>query len=248
VKKFESMDLIRRLTLVPSAHEKQKWLDGIIAVGKPVVVSFLNQHGFVLAMKDPAFAGYLMASRYLFRDGVGISVLLRLLGIDPGINMNGTDLTPEIIRSFAGKGIALCGTQEPWLTKAAEAVEGMGGKVVLKMDGFQPVLSYAEALTQSGAALIILGMGMPKQEAVSASLARKLDRSAVIVNGGAIFDFMAGRFPRAPLLWRRLRLEWLFRLIQEPRRMARRYILGGAEFLVYSLRLGMAMKWYARER
>jgi UDP-N-acetyl-D-mannosaminuronic acid transferase (WecB/TagA/CpsF family) len=66
---------------------------------------------------------------------------------------------------------------------------------------------------------------------LSALLARQLPGPLLIVNGGAILDFMAHRFKRAPRVLRRLGLEWLFRLLLEPARLWRRYLLGNLVFL-----------------
>jgi hypothetical protein len=74
-------------------------------------------------------------------------------------------------------------------------------------------------------------MGMPKQERVALLLRDALAHPCVIVAGGAILDFLAGRFPRAPRALRRVGLEWLYRLAFEPRRLASRYLLGNAAFL-----------------
>ena len=67
--------------------------------------------------------------------------------------------------------------------------------------------------------LIILAMGNPKQEIVAKIIAASVQSPVVIVNGGAVADFLAGRFERAPLWVRRARLEWAFQLLQEPRRL-----------------------------
>jgi exopolysaccharide biosynthesis WecB/TagA/CpsF family protein len=74
-------------------------------------------------------------------------------------------------------------------------------------------------------------MGMPRQELLSAMIAKELRGPILIVNGGAILDFMAGRFKRAPRMLRRLGLEWAFRLLLEPNRLWRRYLLGNFVFL-----------------
>jgi exopolysaccharide biosynthesis WecB/TagA/CpsF family protein len=154
--------------------------------------------------------------------------------------MNGTDLIPEIARQFLGRRIALCGTKEPYLSLAAEKVTALGGVVVLMVDGFQPMASYINAVKESQADLVILGMGMPKQEDVSMLLAEHADNPLVIVNGGAILDFWANRFPRAPKVWQTLRLEWLFRLLLEPRRLWKRYILGNVIFLARTVQLRLS--------
>lgn len=205
--------------------------------GAGTVVSFLNAHALTLAWKNADFARHLAEADYLFRDGIGIAIMLRLIGVKAGINMNGSDLTPEIIRSFTGKKIALCGTQEPWLSQAAEAVEKMGAHVVSTMDGFQSEEVCVARLKSSGADLVILAMGMPKQESVAIRLAAEAERPMVIVNGGAIVDFLAGRFPCAPLIWRKMHMEWLFRLLNEPRRLTKRYVFGGCAFGYYVLRI-----------
>ncbi|CCD00703.1 putative Glycosyl transferase, WecB/TagA/CpsF family (fragment) (plasmid) [Azospirillum baldaniorum] len=71
---------------------------------------------------------------------------------------------------------------------------------------------------------------MPRQEEVAVQLKRALDHKVLIVNGGAIIDFLAGRFTRAPAAVQRIGLEWAFRLVQEPRRLFRRYCVGAFGF------------------
>jgi exopolysaccharide biosynthesis WecB/TagA/CpsF family protein len=201
------------------------------------IISWVNAHTLTVAQKDSGLAISLLRSTILLRDGVGISVLFRLLGRDAGINLNGTDWIPRILRLHAGKRIALLGSREPYLSKAAEAVEKLGCIVALRMDGFQEPEVYSRQLVTNEVDVVVLGMGVPKQHEVALFLTNKLVRPVLILNGGAILDFMADRFPRAPKLWRRLRLEWLFRLRQEPRRLCRRYTVGGVLFLFYTAQI-----------
>jgi exopolysaccharide biosynthesis WecB/TagA/CpsF family protein len=235
--KSTEIALLARLDRVDDAAAKAAFLARLDAAERPVVVSFLNAHGFNLALKDPKFHADLVGADYLFRDGIGIALMLRLLSAPAGLNMNGTDLNPEMVQACKGRRVAICGTAEPWLSQGAEVVRSWGNPVVLTMDGFQGHAATVERLLASDAEVFLLAMGMPRQEAVAAELAAKLDRPAVILNGGAIVDFLAGRFPRAPESWRKLHLEWLFRLIQEPGRLWRRYILGGVVFLFHGARL-----------
>lgn len=232
--------LLARLTPVPDAAAKAAFLASLAAPLKPTVVSFLNAHAFNLAETDPGFRAHLMEADALFRDGVGVSAMLRLLGAEAGLNMNGTDLIPEILAACRGRRVAIAGTAEPWLSRAATELREQGQVVVLTIDGFQGLAATVNHLCACGADVFVLAMGMPRQEEVAAELAARLDRPAVIVNGGAILDFIAGRFPRAPKVWRRLRLEWLYRLVHEPRRLWRRYILGGVVFAFHGARLRLA--------
>ena len=233
-----AIGLIRKLRIVKNGIHAEEILASL-AVKKiePVVVSWLNAHALILALTNIEFREHLQKSTLIFRDGIGVSILLRLMGLDAGINMNGTDLIPRILQKNVGRSVALLGTQEPYLTKAAEAVEKLRAKVVLTMDGFQPAENYIARVNEVNADVIVLAMGMPKQEGVAMALAENLHKPCVILNGGAILDFMAKRFPRAPEFIQSLRLEWLFRLVQEPRRLWRRYILGGFQFAYCGARI-----------
>ncbi len=227
---------------VPDERSRAAFIAQLAAATAPAVISFVNAHGFNLAWKDGAIADDFCRADHLLRDGAGMSILMKALDRPPGVNMNGTDLTPLIVQAFNGRKIAVCGTAEPYLSKAVAAIEGLGGTVVLAMDGFAPPEDYAPRLLEAAPELVILGMGMPKQERVATDLRDRARLQAVIVNGGAILDFWAGRFPRAPLAWQRARMEWLFRLIQEPRRLWRRYLLGNVVFLCHVVILRLVMR------
>jgi N-acetylglucosaminyldiphosphoundecaprenol N-acetyl-beta-D-mannosaminyltransferase len=83
---------------------------------------------------------------------------------------------------------------------------------------------------------------MPRQELVARSLRAQLDYPCLIVCGGAIIDFLGGKTARAPVWMRRLGLEWVYRLVQEPGRLFRRYVLGNPLFLARALRLRLAQR------
>ena len=195
-----------------------------------MVVSFANQHALNLAWSAPDFAATLRSADVLLRDGVGLECLLRLNGCPSGRNMNGTDFIPKLAKTYAGRKVALFGTSEPWTGRAATALGEMGCLVVSSMNGFRPAGDYAAEVSRVKPALVILAMSMPKQEQVAAAIAMSAADPVVVVNGGAIADFLAKRFPRAPSLVQGMRLEWLYRLAAEPRRLARRYLTGGAAF------------------
>ncbi|WP_291327866.1 WecB/TagA/CpsF family glycosyltransferase [Desulfovibrio sp. UCD-KL4C] len=232
------MSLYRSMHLIQDKEEKNLFLKSLREVKKPTVISFLNAHGITMAQKKNNFSNNLQEADYLLRDGVGMAFLLRILGKSPGLNMNGTDLIPEIIKLFCNKKIALCGTQDPWLSRSAIIIkETMGASIVTCIDGFQDESIYLEELKHTEPDLVVLAMGMPRQEEISSNLALSLDFPVVLINGGAILDFMSNRFTRAPLFWRKIRLEWLYRFSQEPRRLFRRYFLGGFSFLFLTLKI-----------
>jgi exopolysaccharide biosynthesis WecB/TagA/CpsF family protein len=206
----------------------------------PVRVAFVNAHAFNLCWKDPAFLQNILACDYIFRDGAGMKILFRLLGRDEGLNMNGTDFIPRILGQYKGADIALMGTASPYLERAADKIAAEGAKPVLLIDGFQDDQKYTQALAGNSTRLALLAMGMPKQERIAAMLAAS-PAPRLIVCGGAILDFIAGKVTRAPAVFRRFGLEWLYRLAQEPKRLFGRYVIGNAVFLWRAVRLSRAL-------
>ena len=90
--------------------------------------------------------------------------------------------------------------------------------------------------TASGARLLFVGLGCPKQERWMAAHRDRLP--CALVGVGAAFDFLAGTKPQAPGWMQSGGLEWLFRLAHEPRRLARRYLVGNSRFIFHSVRRG----------
>jgi len=200
--------------------------------GKPARLAFVNAHALNLCSSNPGFLHHLLESDYILRDGSGMKILFKMLGINPGLNLNGTDLIPEILHHYAGCNSLLFGTKEPYLGRAANIIRNKGVTPVCTLDGFQEDELYLRAAQRHPAQLIILGMGMPKQERVASLLARNLDYPCLIICGGAILDFISGKVSRAPAIFRRFGMEWLYRLAHEPRRLFRRYIIGNFVFLL----------------
>jgi exopolysaccharide biosynthesis WecB/TagA/CpsF family protein len=228
--------VIKKLTLVRDEAEHALIVDALQKPGQPLIVSFLNAHAFNMAWNESDFRRSLIESDILLRDGIGVSVLLKLLRIAPGINMNGTDLIPKVL-AHCGGSVALVGTREPMLTEAAARMAAEGIAVCAKMDGFQPAARYVELVRRMRPAVVVLAMGMPKQEYVAQALKEAINWPCLIINGGAILDFLSGRVKRAPRLMQQVRMEWVFRLAQEPRRLFRRYVLGNGVFLFRSFRI-----------
>jgi len=90
-----------------------------------------------------------------------------------------------------------------------------------------------QAINDAAPDLLWIGMTAPKQEKWTYQHWDELNIHCHCGTVGAVFDFYAGTVKRAPLSWQRNSLEWLHRLIMEPRRMWRRYIIGAAKFLYY---------------
>ncbi|HEV2702989.1 MAG TPA: WecB/TagA/CpsF family glycosyltransferase [Steroidobacteraceae bacterium] len=236
------MSVVEELRLMQAAPEG---LINEMMANRNYVVSFVNAHAMNLACKDAQFLHALRSADLLLRDGVGMQILLKARGKEPGLNMNGTDFIPKVILANKQQPIALCGSTAATSRAAATWLEQNGVRRVFHCDGFQSPGYYVQLLRAQRPRIVILGMGMPKQELLSARLARELPGPVLILSGGAILDFMAHRFRRAPKLMRRLGLEWLFRLLLEPQRLWRRYLLGNCLFLWHTAQV-LRMRYAAK--
>lgn len=224
--------IVAKLQVVSSPSDKQALLQALALPEKATVLGFVNAHAMNLVAGDTGYFKALSAADVLLRDGVGMKILFRRLGLEPGLNLNGTDFIPQLLAAFKGRRVAFWGTEEPFLNQAVQRSEAQFGvQVVSAHHGFAEIDTYIELARQTRPALIVLGMGMPKQEVVAERL-RAAGEPCLIVCGGAILDFLGGKVSRAPLWLRRLGGEWVFRLLSEPKRLFKRYVLGNPVFLL----------------
>ncbi len=229
--------LVKGLVRVQSERGEQQLLDSLAQPAEPIVLAFVNAHAMNSAAVSQEFADALLAADIVLRDGIGMAILLRMLNQSPGLNLNGTDLIPKILARYAGKPIALFGTQDPYLSQAREAIESRvaPGSKCVTAHGFLETQAYLQLAAQHKPPLIVLGMGMPRQEEVAVVLRAALGYPCVIVCGGAIIDFLGNKTSRAPAWMRRTGMEWAYRLALEPRRLFRRYVMGNPLFMARAL-------------
>lgn len=198
-------------------------------------VGFLNQHGFNLMLDDETTFSSFQRLDFLLRDGIGTSLALKYYARPQGANLNGTDLIPQIVDTFntVDTDYYVLGTQSPWLEKGSYRL--LDGQAKAIKDGFYPTESYLSFLKQhidpQRFSVIILAMGMPKQEILASKIKQEIIGSGLVICGGAIIDFYAERFTRAPAWVQKSSLEWLYRLLKEPRRLFKRYVVGIPVFL-----------------
>lgn len=194
---------------------------------RPLRVAFANTHLVYCALRDPDFAR-LLQSFYIINDGVGVNVLARLTcGEGFRENLNGTDFTPALLAALPpGTRVYLVGARPHVIAAAAEQIAARWPHLQLcgARDGYAG-LSHAESeIVAAAPDLVLAAMGNPLQERWIAAAAVAAP-TATFIGVGALFDFLAGAAVRAPVAVRRLRLEWAFRLAQEPDRLWRRYTL-----------------------
>ncbi len=206
-------------------------------------IAICNAHTILSALDDPAYAETLQ-SLTLFNDGIGAELASKVLH-DKGFpdNLNGTDLVPAILQEIGVPlRIFLLGAGEEQVRAAgAHIAETYPHHTVVGVRNgyFAPsdVDEICEMVKAASPDLLLVGMGNPLQEHF---IARYGDRmgATVSIGVGALFDFMSGRVIRAPKVIQSIGLEWLFRLLQEPRRLSKRYLIGIPRFFfkIHSLK------------
>lgn len=202
------------------------------------VVHFAHPHALNLAAFDRELSANLARADLVLPDGIGLRVAAAMVGVQLRDNLNGTDLLPLLCRGAAERGLPLAlvggkpGVAEECARRLSALAPGLRFAVV--SDGFLDDLRskrVADEIRAKGPVLALVGMGTPVQERwVRRWLAG--GRGVCAVTVGGLFDFYSGNIPRASQAWRELGLEWVWRLIQEPRRMAGRYLLGNPLFVM----------------
>lgn len=226
--------LARSVQPVQGAAAAEALIDRLVPPRRSEVLAFVNAHAMNLAAEQATFFESLAGADILLRDGVGMAILFKFEGGQGGENMNGTDFIPRLLATCGREGqkVALWGSTEPCAHAAAhQATRRWCAEVVSVEGGFAPDEHYVAALERCAADVVVLGMGMPKQERIAVRLRAAAAKPTLIVCGGAIIDFLSGNVSRAPSWVRSLRAEWVYRLCREPRRLFRRYVIGNPMFL-----------------
>ena len=224
---------------------------------------FVNADCLNRAWTDFDYKLTLADASMVFADGSGVRMAARKLGFGAIDNVNGTDMFPQLCARSAAPGgpsLFLLGGKPGVADRCAEAMRAAcpGVKIVGVRDGYIRTPEENDAalaqIADCKPDILLVGMGAPRQEMWIDENASRI-AAKVAMGVGGLFDYYSGDIPRAPD-WMRLRgVEWIWRLWQEPRRLARRYLIGNPLFLFrlrrYAREVGQAEgnpgKWFARE-
>ena len=228
---------ISRLTGDEALEAIDEWVEH----GTCQTLAYVNAHTLNLATSVDDLHRSLERSRLVMNDGVGLSLAARMRGERFPENLNGSDFTVRLLQLAASRawGVFFLGGEPGVAALAAarleERIEGL--HVVDVCHGFteESDEALAQRVRDSGATLLVVAFGNPLQEIW---LDRNLEATGALVGigVGAFLDFAAGRVRRAPRWMSALGVEWCFRLLQEPRRLWRRYLVGNPLFLLRAWR------------
>ena len=211
-----------------------------------VLINTINAHSFNVAQRDPLFANALFEGDYLIPDGASVVQACKWINAksQPKERIAGWDLFSfEMERNRKSK-VMFMGSSEKVLSliKERAAVDYPEMEVVTYSPPYKAEFlnednaDIIKAINDANPDLLWIGMTAPKQEKWIYQHWQELDIHCHVGTIGAVFDFYAGTSKRAPKWWQEHSLEWLYRLIKEPRRMWRRYIIGNPLFIWYILK------------
>jgi N-acetylglucosaminyldiphosphoundecaprenol N-acetyl-beta-D-mannosaminyltransferase len=203
----------------------------------PRQLAFVNPDCLNIAWHDADYREALLAAARVLPDGIGIHIGCRMQGVALRENVNGTDLFPLLCAEAAAEGrlLFLLGARPGIAAAAAAHMQQRYPtlRIAGTQDGYfdsadeQAVIDQVNA---SGAELLLVAFGAPRQD-IWLYRHRHALKPPVCLGVGGLFDFYSGRIPRAPVWMREVGLEWAYRLMQEPGRMWRRYVIGNPLFL-----------------
>jgi len=200
-------------------------------------VCFVNVNSFNLAHHDASLKHAINAADYVFADGSGARIAAQRKGYRLLDNVNGTDLLPKLCERAIqeNKSIYLLGAKPEVAEKAANKLvqQYPGLRIAGSHHGYFDKNNCSDVINkinQSQADILLVAFGSPIQENFLQTHKASLSVNTVVAVGG-LFDFYSGNISRAPLWMRELGLEWIWRLIQEPKAKFNRYVIGNPIFL-----------------
>jgi N-acetylglucosaminyldiphosphoundecaprenol N-acetyl-beta-D-mannosaminyltransferase len=209
-------------------------------------VCICNVHSVVTTTRDPDFKTVINGADMTTPDGAPIAWALRHSGFPSQERVNGPDLMWRYLAEAErlGQSVFFYGSTAETMAKLRTAVTRQFPNLQVSGAHSPPFYSLSpqeddaevEMIKRSGAHVVFVGLGCPKQEKWMAAHRGRLN--AVMIGVGAAFDYHSGMVKRAPLWWQRNGLEWLYRLASNPQRLLKRYLVTNTLFIIrFSLQL-----------
>lgn len=204
-----------------------------------------NPHSAVTAQSDEKFLSALNDAEIMVADGTGISLISRLISKHQAPRITGHDYFYQLLDTLNKKGsgkVFFFGSTEQVLGLIKTNLANLFPNITIAGTLSPPFRDWSEdendqmikTINATNPDILWVGMTAPKQEKWVYSNRERIT-TPVIGSIGAVFDFVAGTHPRAPAWMRKFGLEWLYRLIREPKRMWRRNLISTPKFILFVL-------------
>lgn len=197
-------------------------LDEALQYAEKGQVVTINPEMILSAKSNPDFAEIINSAELVIPDGIGVQLGLKILGHNVR-RIAGIEFGRKLIDKFASQPTAFVGAKPEIIQKAVENLkkEVPNLDAVYVQDGyFKDDDRVLDELTAANPKLVLVALGSPKQE-IFISKAKNLLPNALFIGLGGSFDVWSGVVERAPEIWQKLGLEWLYRTVKEPKRFKR---------------------------
>ena len=182
----------------------------------------INPEMIDYALKNKDFANIIDEAELVIPDGIGVQIGLKILGYNIR-RIAGIEFARRMLEKFAGEPVALVGAKPHVIEKTVQNLKSENEKFnfVYVQDGyFKDEQRVLDDVVNSNPKLLLVALGSPKQEEFIYKLKSKLPNTLMIGVGGS-FDVWSGEVERAPEIYQKLGLEWLYRTVKEPKRFKR---------------------------
>jgi N-acetylglucosaminyldiphosphoundecaprenol N-acetyl-beta-D-mannosaminyltransferase len=218
-------------------EEAVREIDIIVKSHRKIMMYFINANNVLIALRDNEYFDILRRSKYVYGDGVGIALACKVLVRRLIDNVNGTDLFKRLCEESEknGNSMFFLGSTEDVLKRMVENLNKIYPRLLIS--GFHhgyfdenENIEIISKINNKVPHIVLVGMGTPTQE-------KWIDKNIsalqcnVVMGVGGLFDFYSGSRMRAPRWLQMIGLEWAFRLIQEPNRLWKRYLIGIPQFI-----------------
>jgi N-acetylglucosaminyldiphosphoundecaprenol N-acetyl-beta-D-mannosaminyltransferase len=222
------------------SQEAVRTIVALAQQAEPAIVVTLGTEMVMHAQRDETFRNVINVSALSLCDTIGVLLAARAQGVPIPERVTGVDLLEPLCRSLAWEGLSvyLLGAKGDTAARAGEALVARHNGLVIAgaRDGYfssDEDAAVTDQIRRSGARVVFAGLGSPRQELWLAANLKETGAAVGIGVGGSL-DVLAGDVPRAPVLWRKLNLEWFYRLVKEPQRWRRQLALPA--FVLLALR------------
>ncbi len=211
---------------------------------------FINVNSVNLAAHNPVLRAQLNRADRCFADGSGMRLAAKHIGLRIRENVNGTDMLPHLCAAAqqTKRSIYMLGAKPGVAAKAAHNLlkKYPNLNIAGTQDGYfspEQTKQVISDINQSGADILLLAMGTPVQEEWLAKHTPQLKCITALAVGG-LFDFYSGHIARALMWMRELGMEWVWRLLQEPKGKFHRYVIGNPIFLIQTFIFNRAKRGF----
>lgn len=254
-KKLSTLPQIKRVRLLDCYFDRitekdaVDWSIELIHSGRKAYICTVNVAILMMMRSHSHLIRFIDGASLIVADGQPIIWLSKLLKCGLPERVTGIDLIEAIVARAEqeGFGVYLLGSTPELIQRSAEALLAKHPNLKLHFsDGYFPLehsQKEVEKINNSGASILFVGMGVPRQDIFLGRNLPKLNVNLAMGVGGS-FDVIAGLRTRAPLWMQRYGLEWLYRLVQEPKRLGKRYVITNSQFLIKAAK-AVLKSWFS---